>query len=113
MCVCVCILPKGGTVMDAVIKKALTALEASSILPYLILFTDGSVPNERDICQHIHDKFEEKSKKKKLRTRIFTMGIGIYTNWYFLKMLSQMGRGKSEIVVYKEQMFAKVFSLYI
>ncbi|ETO23351.1 hypothetical protein RFI_13831 [Reticulomyxa filosa] len=66
---------KGTTVMDLPIQKALEVLDTSALLPFIILITDGAVKNEREICNDI-------SQRNNLRTRIFTLGIGTYCNWF-------------------------------
>ncbi|ETO29251.1 hypothetical protein RFI_07874 [Reticulomyxa filosa] len=70
----------GGTVIDVPIEKALEVLEASELLPFIVLVTDGAVQNEKEICNDILEK-------QHLRTRILTLGIGSYCNWFFLKVI--------------------------
>eukprot|EP01084_Bolivina_argentea_P250608 419975_1 len=92
---------RGGTTMDAPINTALEQLEKSDLLPFIVLVTDGAVHNEREICEKIESN-------KKMRTRFLTLGIGSYCNWFFLKMLSKLGRGFSDIVVYREKIYHKM-----
>eukprot|EP00486_Rosalina_sp_Unknown_P002218 CAMPEP_0201575932 /NCGR_PEP_ID=MMETSP0190_2-20130828/21376_1 /ASSEMBLY_ACC=CAM_ASM_000263 /TAXON_ID=37353 /ORGANISM="Rosalina sp." /LENGTH=670 /DNA_ID=CAMNT_0048006147 /DNA_START=227 /DNA_END=2239 /DNA_ORIENTATION=+ len=92
---------RGGTTMDAPINYALEQLEKSDLLPFVVLITDGAVQNEREICEKIE-------QNKKMRTRFLTLGIGSYCNWFFLKMLSKLGRGFSDIVVYRERIYHKM-----
>jgi len=92
---------RGGTTLDAPITAALQQLEKSDLLPFIVLITDGAVHNEREICEKIESN-------KKMRTRFLTLGIGSYCNWFFLKMLSKLGRGFSDIVVYKEHIYHKM-----
>ena len=113
---------RGGTTMDAPIKRAIETLESSELLPFIVLITDGAVQNEREICQdierrsntsgnnNINSKLEsnDPTQSSSMRTRIITLGIGSYCNWYFLKMLSKMGRGFNDIVVYKERIYHKI-----
>lgn len=99
----------GGTDIITPLHYAVEKLESKldsvpvDSLPFVVLLTDGCVPNEREICQEV-------SKRCK-RTRILTYGIGFYCNWYFLKMLAQIGRGFSDIVVYKERICAQMTQL--
>merc|ERR1712157_474511 len=62
------------------------------LLPFIVLITDGAVHNEREICEKIESN-------KDMRTRFLTLGIGSYCNWFFLKMLSKLGRGFTDIEV--------------
>ena len=93
---------RGGTVIDAPLNTALQCLDKSELLPFVVLITDGAVHNEREICADIKDR-----QSNHLRTRILTLGIGSYCNWFFLKMLSKTGRGFGDIVLYKEYIFDK------
>ncbi|ETO27231.1 hypothetical protein RFI_09902, partial [Reticulomyxa filosa] len=70
---------RGGTVIDNPIEKALAVLEESSLLPFILLITDGAVANEKEICQEIE-------RRGATRTRFLTLGIGRYCNWFFLKV---------------------------
>eukprot|EP01084_Bolivina_argentea_P183569 316736_1 len=92
---------RGGTTMDAPINYALEQLEKSDLLPFVVLITDGAVHNEREICEKIE-------QNKKMRTRFLTLGIGSYCNWFFLTMLSKLGRGFSDVVVYRERIYHKM-----
>ena len=44
-------------------------------------------------------------------TRVLTFGIGTYCNWYFLKMLAEIGRGFDDVVVYRENIYRKMTRL--
>merc|ERR1712176_722282 len=92
---------RGGTTMDAPINAALEQLEKSDLLPFIVLITDGAVHNEREICEKIEGN-------KDMRTRFLTLGIGSYCNRYFLKTLSKLGRGFSDVVVYREKIYHKM-----
>jgi len=74
-----------------------------AVLPYVVLITDGAVANEREICRAVAGNPNA--------SRILTFGIGSYCNWYFLKMLSQIGRGFSDACVYKEGIYEKMTRL--
>lgn len=79
------------------------ATRAQQRLPVIVLITDGCVGNERDICKYAHTAVGE--------ARILTIGIGCYCNWFFLKMLAQIGRGFSDVVLFKNQIFAQVVAM--
>ena len=92
---------RGGTTIDAPIQYALERLEKSDLLPFLMLITDGAVKGEREICHKIE-------KMEKLQTRFLTLGIGTFCNWFFLKMLSKLGRGFNDTVLYREHIYHKM-----
>lgn len=92
---------RGGTTMDIPITYALEKLEKSDLMPFIVLITDGAVHNEKEICERIE-------QNKKMRTRFLCLGIGSYCNWFFLKMLSKLGRGFADIVVYRERIYHKM-----
>lgn len=97
---------RGGTDIQTPLEWAVALLEQQSgngVLPFVVLMTDGCVEDERAIC-----KFVDKEVTK---TRILTFGIGSYCNWFFLKMLAQIGRGFSDVVVYKEKIFSQMNQL--
>eukprot|EP00485_Elphidium_margaritaceum_P000756 CAMPEP_0202688042 /NCGR_PEP_ID=MMETSP1385-20130828/3579_1 /ASSEMBLY_ACC=CAM_ASM_000861 /TAXON_ID=933848 /ORGANISM="Elphidium margaritaceum" /LENGTH=718 /DNA_ID=CAMNT_0049342919 /DNA_START=32 /DNA_END=2188 /DNA_ORIENTATION=- len=92
---------RGGTVMNVPIERALAHLESCELLPFVVLITDGAVANEREICKQLEEN-------KDLRSRFITLGIGSYCNWFFLKTLAKIGRGFSDVVVYKEHIYYKI-----
>ncbi|KAF7837543.1 inter alpha-trypsin inhibitor, heavy chain 4-like isoform X1 [Senna tora] len=71
-----------------------TAIEmlsgARSSIPIIFLVTDGTVEDERHICdimkKHMIDG-------ESIHPRIYTFGIGSFCNHYFLRMLATMSRG--------------------
>jgi hypothetical protein len=68
-----------------------------------VLLTDGCVANEREICHYANGAAT--------RTRILTFGIGIYCNWFFLKLLAQIGRGFFDVAAYSERIYEQVVHL--
>ena len=89
-----------GLKMDKAIYKSLKQLEdcGEEYLTFMVLVTGGSVRSEREIL----DKIEANTK---LKTRIFTLGLGQYCNWSFLKKLAKLGKGVSDICVYPERIY--------
>eukprot|EP00002_Diphylleia_rotans_P011421 TRINITY_DN225_c0_g1_i3.p1 TRINITY_DN225_c0_g1~~TRINITY_DN225_c0_g1_i3.p1 ORF type:complete len:751 (-),score=176.52 TRINITY_DN225_c0_g1_i3:500-2752(-) len=61
----------------------------NSTIPFIFMITDGAVSDERAICKYVLEC--------RTPTRICTFGIGTYCNAYFLKMLSILGRGFSDV----------------
>ncbi|XP_023530597.1 uncharacterized protein LOC111793097 [Cucurbita pepo subsp. pepo] len=59
-------------------------------VPIIFLVTDGAVENERHICDVMRKNL---TGKQSVHPRIYTFGIGIFCNYYFLRMLAMIGRG--------------------
>ncbi|KAI4325366.1 hypothetical protein MLD38_030772 [Melastoma candidum] len=85
-------VPSGGTNILLPVELALKLLaETEDSIPLIFLVTDGTVDNERRICQKIKDLH---SQGQSICTRIYTLAIGTYSNHYFLQMLAEIGRGE-------------------
>ncbi|CAO2823146.1 unnamed protein product [Amaranthus hypochondriacus] len=81
----------GGTKISLALDMAIEMLsEAHNSLPMIILITDGSVDDERHICNTTKSRL---ANMKPLCPRIHTFGIGLYCNHYFLRMLALIGKG--------------------
>lgn len=81
-----------GTNILLALNQALDMLsDVQDSLPLIFLITDGSVENERDICDTMKSCL---SNCKSIGPRIHTFGIGAYCNHYFLRMLAMIGRGQ-------------------
>ncbi|KAK8629211.1 hypothetical protein V6N13_078063 [Hibiscus sabdariffa] len=81
----------GGTNIMLPLKQAMKLLsDTSGSIPLIFLITDGSVEDEREICNSMKGYLTSTGS---VSPRIFTFGIGLYCNHYFLKMLAQIGRG--------------------
>ena len=74
-----------GTEMKEAIDLALTMPGDSNRLQQVIFITDGSVSNEAELFQDIHNKLNNR--------RLFTVGIGSAPNGYFMEEAAQIGRG--------------------
>eukprot|EP00462_Mataza_sp_D1_P020559 CAMPEP_0175130936 /NCGR_PEP_ID=MMETSP0087-20121206/6267_1 /TAXON_ID=136419 /ORGANISM="Unknown Unknown, Strain D1" /LENGTH=669 /DNA_ID=CAMNT_0016413177 /DNA_START=95 /DNA_END=2105 /DNA_ORIENTATION=- len=98
---------KGGTYFGVPLAWALeklnTAHALSFSIPFVVLLTDGCVRDEREICKMVEETCAA--------VRILTFGIGSYCNMFFLKMLAKIGRGFSDVVVYKEKVFSQITRL--
>lgn len=85
-------IAEGGTNILLPLNQAMEMLsKANSSIPLIFLITDGSVEDERHICNVVKDHLRNGGS---ISPRIFTFGIGSYCNHYFLKMLAQIGRGR-------------------
>lgn len=78
---------------------------ASDRVAMAFIITDGAVENERDICRF--------GQEIAGTTRLFTFGIGADCNAYFLRKLSSIGRGYTDVALVKEntkQQMSKLIS---
>ncbi|TKY72884.1 Inter-alpha-trypsin inhibitor heavy chain H1 [Spatholobus suberectus] len=65
--------------------------DARSSVPIIFLVTDGTVEDERQICDMIKNHM---TNGESIAPRIYTFGIGSFCNHYFLRMLAMTGRGQ-------------------
>ncbi|XP_061362509.1 uncharacterized protein LOC133306238 [Gastrolobium bilobum] len=63
-----------------------------SSVPIVFLVTDGTVEDERQICDMI--KNNHMINGESISPRIYTFGIGSFCNHYFLRMLAMISRGQ-------------------
>ncbi|CAN1136180.1 hypothetical protein LINPERHAP1_LOCUS12750 [Linum perenne] len=75
-------------------KKAMEMVsKKSGIIPLIFLVTDGTVEDERHICEAMKN---ECIVGEEISPRIHTFGIGFYCNHHFLRMLALLGRGAND-----------------
>ncbi|KAM0017545.1 putative von Willebrand factor, type A, von Willebrand factor A-like domain superfamily [Helianthus debilis subsp. tardiflorus] len=85
------LVAKGGTNLMSPLKQAIDMVgKTSESVPLIFLITDGTVEDERDICNMIKCSLVDGRMNS---PRIYTFGIGSYCNYYFLQMLAYLGRG--------------------
>ncbi|KAK1416926.1 hypothetical protein QVD17_26045 [Tagetes erecta] len=85
------LVAEGGTNLMRPLKQALDMFgETCKTIPFIFLITDGTVEDERDICNMIKRSSIDRGMNS---PRICTFGIGPYCNHYFLQMLAYIGRG--------------------
>ncbi|KAJ1439938.1 von Willebrand factor, type A [Sesbania bispinosa] len=74
-----------------------TAIEmlsgARSSIPIIFLVTDGTVEDERQICDMIKNHM---INGESISPRIYTLGIGSFCNHYFLRTLAMISRGQHD-----------------
>ncbi|KAL0308412.1 UNVERIFIED_CONTAM: Inter-alpha-trypsin inhibitor heavy chain H3 [Sesamum radiatum] len=81
----------GGTNILLPLNQALKMLsDRCNSIPVIFLITDGSVEDERNICDTLKHQL---TNKENICPRIYTLGIGTFCNHYFLRMLAILGRG--------------------
>ncbi|XVF27083.1 hypothetical protein REPUB_Repub14bG0076000 [Reevesia pubescens] len=108
----------GGTNIMLPLKQAMKLLsDASESIPLIFLITDGSVEDEKEICNVMKGYLTSGGS---VSPRIFTFGIGLYCNHYFLQMLAQIGRGHYDctydadnIELRMERLFTTAFSVVL
>jgi len=98
---------RGLTDINTPFTMAVNGLKASefknSHIPIVFVMTDGSVQDETSICRFMRDNGGP--------VRCFTLGIGTYCNKFFLKMLAQIGKGYTDVVLYRENLKTQMISL--
>ncbi|KAK6152033.1 hypothetical protein DH2020_014668 [Rehmannia glutinosa] len=91
--------------------------DSRNSIPIIFLITDGSVEDERQICDIVKSQL---TNRKNVSPRIYTLGIGIFCNHYFLRMLAILGRGHhnaavdvDSIEVQLGRLFARASSIFL
>uniref|UniRef100_A0A0V0IRS9 Putative poly [ADP-ribose] polymerase 4-like n=1 Tax=Solanum chacoense TaxID=4108 RepID=A0A0V0IRS9_SOLCH len=86
-------------------------------IPIIFLVTDGAVEDERHICNVLKSHLMQ---KQMICPRLYTFGIGLFCNHYFLRMLAMMSRGHynaaydvDSIEVRVEQLFSRASSVIL
>ncbi|XP_054807551.1 uncharacterized protein LOC129309839 isoform X1 [Prosopis cineraria] len=109
---------EGATDILHPLNKAIELLSGvRSSIPMIFLVTDGSVENERHICDIMK---KHMINEESICPRIYTFGIGSFCNHYFLSRLAMIGRGQYDaaldvdlIVPRMLKLFDKVSSLIL
>ncbi|XP_022886753.1 inter-alpha-trypsin inhibitor heavy chain H3-like [Olea europaea var. sylvestris] len=85
----------GGTKILLPLNQAIGMLSNSSdSIPIIFLITDGSVEDERHICDVMKSQL---TNQQKVCPRIYTLGIGSFCNHYFLRNLAIIGGGYHDV----------------
>ncbi|KAL0704560.1 hypothetical protein Bca4012_070985 [Brassica carinata] len=85
-----------GTNVLPPLEKAVEMLSNTrGSLPMIFFVTDGSVEDERHICDAMKKRLASAGS---VCPRIHTFGLGIFCNHYFLQMLANLSRGQHESV---------------
>ncbi|XP_055824533.1 uncharacterized protein LOC129893066 [Solanum dulcamara] len=86
-------------------------------IPIIFLVTDGAVEDERHICDVLKSHLIQ---NQMICPRLYTFGIGLFCNHYFLRMLAVMSRGHynaaydvDSIEVRMEQLFSRASSVIL
>ncbi|XP_031274089.1 inter-alpha-trypsin inhibitor heavy chain H3 [Pistacia vera] len=85
------LIAEGSTDILLPLTKAVDMLcNTRGSIPTIFLVTDGAVENERHICDMMKSRLTNGGP---ICPRIYTFGIGVYCNHYFLHMLAMISRG--------------------
>ncbi|KAK7411845.1 hypothetical protein VNO78_03288 [Psophocarpus tetragonolobus] len=85
-------VPGGDTNILLPLNTAIEMLsDAQSSVPIIFLVTDGTVEDERQICDMVKNRM---TNGESISPRLYTFGIGSFCNHYFLRMLAMIGRGQ-------------------
>ena len=115
---------KGATNILAPLQFTMELLkqyQTAKSISQIFLLTDGAVDNERQICQYVQQQqgvvnqekqAEAESKSSAFKVRLFTFGLGKFCNWYFLKMLAELGSGYSDCCIYPEELAKRIKILF-
>ncbi|KAL5572333.1 hypothetical protein UlMin_021930 [Ulmus minor] len=100
----------GGTNILLPLNKAIEMLSnARGSTPIVFLVTDGAVEDERHICDVMKTHLTNNKSKC---PRIYSFGIGLFCNHYFLRMLATISRGQYEAAYDVDSVRARLQILY-
>ncbi|XP_051113803.1 uncharacterized protein LOC127239611 isoform X2 [Andrographis paniculata] len=100
----------GGTNISHPLNQAMEMFSNNtSAIPVLFLVTDGSVEDERQICDDMKNHF---SKFTNVLPRVYTLGIGSFCNHHFLRKLSLLGGGYHDAVLYADSIKERMKRLF-
>ncbi|KAK7328766.1 hypothetical protein VNO77_22885 [Canavalia gladiata] len=90
-----------------------TAIEmlshARSSVPIIFLVTDGTVEDEKQICDMIKNHV---TSGESISPRLYTLGIGPFCNHYFMRMLAEIGRGQHVAVLDVDLVKSQILKLF-
>ncbi|XP_057420076.1 uncharacterized protein LOC130714201 isoform X2 [Lotus japonicus] len=100
----------GGTNILRPLNTAIEMLSgAQSSVPIIFLVTDGTVEDERQICDLVKNHM---TNGESICPRVYTFGIGSFCNHYFLRMLAAIGRGQYDAAVDVDLVEPRMLTLF-
>ncbi|XP_019194521.1 PREDICTED: uncharacterized protein LOC109188342 [Ipomoea nil] len=100
----------GGTNISNPLNQAIEMLSnTNKAVPIIFLITDGSVEDERRICDIMKS---HPTRGRRISPRIYTLGIGSFCNHYFLRMLSILSGGFYDAAYDADSIEARVEGLF-
>ncbi|KAI9161805.1 hypothetical protein LWI28_020817 [Acer negundo] len=104
------LIADGGTNILLPLKQAMKLLsDTSESIPLIFLITDGAVEDERQICNEMKGYL---TSTRSISPRIYTFGIGLYCNHYFLQMLAQIGKGHYDCAYHPDYVEHRILRLF-
>ncbi|KAJ4717760.1 putative Inter-alpha-trypsin inhibitor heavy chain-related [Melia azedarach] len=101
---------EGGTNILLPLKQAMKFLaDSSEPIPLMFLITDGAVKDEREVCNEVKNYL---GSTRSISPRIYTFGIGLHCNHYFLQTLAQIGRGHYDSAYYPDSIEYRLQRLF-
>ncbi|MAZ86985.1 MAG: marine proteobacterial sortase target protein [Cellvibrionaceae bacterium] len=94
----------GGTHMVPALDSALSSPIPETHLRQVVFITDGSVGNEAQLFQLIHNKLDG--------ARLFTVGIGSAPNSFFMRKAAEFGRGTFTHIGSEQEVASKMSRLF-
>lgn len=95
----------GGTEMRLALELAFASPPSEGLLRQIVFITDGSVSNEAELVALIRNRIGA--------ARLFTVGIGVAANAYFLHEAAVAGRGSSTLIAQREQVGERMQDLFL
>ncbi|CAJ1940539.1 unnamed protein product [Sphenostylis stenocarpa] len=100
----------GGTNVSRPLNTAIEMLSNSQkSVPIIFLVTDGTVEDERQICAMVKNRMID---GESIRPRIYTFGIGLFCNHYFLRTLAMIGRGQYDAAMDVDLIEPRMLTLF-
>ncbi|CAI8610970.1 unnamed protein product [Vicia faba] len=100
----------GSTDISHPLNTAIEMLSsAQSSVPIIFLVTDGTVEDERQICAQVKNHM---INGESICPRIYTFGIGLFCNHYFLRMLANIGRGQYDAALDVDLIEPRMLTLF-
>jgi Ca-activated chloride channel family protein len=98
------LVAEGGTEMRPAIARALRDPGQSGRLRQVVFLTDGAIGNEQALFEMIERDLGE--------SRLFTVGIGVAPNAYFMRRAARFGRGTYTFIGHSAEVDARVGELF-
>ncbi|KAG5569568.1 hypothetical protein H5410_059334 [Solanum commersonii] len=100
----------GSTNILNPMKQAIGMLSnAEESMPIIFLVTDGAVEDERQICEFLKSHL---TQNRTMCPRLYTFGIGLFCNHYFLRTLATTSRGHYDAAIDVESLQVRLERLF-
>ncbi|PHU08224.1 hypothetical protein BC332_24713 [Capsicum chinense] len=103
-------IPGDGTSILNPLKQAIGMFSnGGESMPIVFLITDGAVEDERQICEFMKNHL---TQNRTMCPRLYTFGIGLFCNHYFLRTLAMMSRGHYDAAMDVESLEVRLERLF-